>query len=80
MNKESKLIYIISLGFMVIIFFIVGVIYFKGKDKPKVDVEKLIVKYFELVENKKYNEMYELISNESKASIEEKAFVERNKN
>lgn len=73
----------IRVGFLVLsIIFIAGVVLFTIKGIIKREVikspEQVLKSYMNCICQKKYGEMYEMITNESKETIEKKDFVKRN--
>lgn len=79
-NRKRRMI---RVGFLVLsIIFIAGVVLFtiKGITKKKVvkSPEQVLKSYMNCICQKNYSEMYEMITNESKETIEKEDFVKRN--
>lgn len=55
-----------------------GIFYFVKSDKNK--AEEVIVNYSELLNNKKYEQMYNMITTDSQSKISKEDFINRNKN
>ena len=73
----------IRVGFLVLsIIFIAGVVLFTIKGITKKEVvkspEQVLKSYMNCICQKNYSEMYEMITNESKETIEKEDFVKRN--
>ena len=75
--KNKKAI-IIALVAIIIICAIVGIIVYINSTKEK--PEDTLNAYVSLINEQKYEEMYNMISNESKGQISQEDFVKRNKN
>ena len=77
--KKNKKVYM-GIGLSVVIFTFVicigGVFLYNKKNKP----EDRLSEYINLINSQKYEDMYELIDNESKESILKDDFINRNKN
>lgn len=73
---KNKKVIIIS----ILVIFIIGIIsiIFINNKRPK--PEDTLVTFISLINEKKYEEMYELISEESKAKISKEDFIDRNRN
>lgn len=82
MDKGKKIIIITFLLVAIIVSIIIGVNsyikHLENLDKQK--QESVIQTYFSYINEKKYEEMYELLSKSSKESISKEDFVKRNKN
>ena len=79
MKNKKIIIIVISIILILVISVGIGItIYFnnKPKDKPE-DVLQVLASY---INEKKYEEMYSLLSSKSKANISEEDFIKRNKN
>lgn len=79
MKNKKIIIIVISIILILAIFVGIGItIYFnnKPKNKPE-DVLQTFVSY---INDKKYEDMYSLLSSKSKANISEEDFIKRNKN
>lgn len=79
MKNKKIIIIVISIILILAIFVGIGItIYFnnKPKNKPE-DVLQVLASY---INEKKYEEMYSLLSSKSKANISEEDFIKRNKN
>lgn len=79
-NRKRRMI---RVGFLVLsIIFIAGVVLFTVKGIPKKEVvkspEQVLKSYMNCICQKNYSEMYEMITNESKETIEKEDFVKRN--
>lgn len=75
---KSKKVIIIALVAVIIICAITGIIVYINSTKEK--PEDLLKTYISLINEQKYDEMYNMISNESKSQISQEEFVKRNKN
>ena len=75
-SKKTVVVAIIILLILAIAI-ICGVVYM---NTPKEKSEDVLAKYFSLLNDKNYTELYSLISSESKNKISEEDFVTRNKN
>lgn len=73
---KNKKVIIIS----ILVIFIIGIIsiIFINNKRPK--PEDTLITFISLINEKKYEEMYELISEESKAKISKEDFIDRNRN
>ncbi|NLK94456.1 MAG: penicillin-binding transpeptidase domain-containing protein [Clostridiales bacterium] len=78
MNKKNKIILIISVSIVLICGIIGGVILYLQKNSYK--PEETLSNYYELLNSKDYEEMYNRITNESKSNISKEDFISRNKN
>lgn len=76
MNKGLKAA--IGAGVITVILVIAGSVYYVSKNSTK--AEETVKNYFELLNDKDYAGMYELLSAESKSEISEEDFITRNKN
>ena len=76
MNKGLKAA--IGAGVITVILVIAGSVYYVSKNSTK--AEETVKNYFELLNDKDYAGMYELLSTESKSEISEEDFITRNKN
>lgn len=78
-NMKDKKVLVISITVIVLIAIaiIVGIVI---GNMPKEKPEEVLSKYFALINDKKYDEMYEMISSTSKDEISKEEFVKRNKN
>ena len=79
-NRKRRMI---RVGFLVLsIIFIAGVVLFTIKGITKKEVvkspEQVLKSYMNCICQKNYSEMYEMITNESKETIEKEDFVKRN--
>lgn len=75
--KNKKAI-IIALVVVIIICAIIGIVLYINSTKEK--PEDVLSTYISLINEQKYEEMYNMISNESKGQISQEDFVKRNKN
>lgn len=78
---KSKKFIIIVISIILILAISVGIgitIYFNNKPKNK--PENVLQTFASYINDKKYEDMYSLLSSESKANISEKDFIKRNKN
>ena len=75
---KNKKVIIIALVAIIIICAIVGIIVYINSTKEK--PEDTLNTYISLINEQKYEEMYNMISNESKGQISQEDFVKRNKN
>lgn len=75
--KNKKVIIIISV-IVAIICIVAGIIIYINSQKEK--PEDILNTYISLINEQKYEEMYEMISSESKNQISQEDFVKRNKN
>lgn len=75
---KSKKVIIIALVAVIIICAITGIIVYINSTKEK--PEDILKTYISLINEQKYDEMYNMISNESKSQISQEEFVKRNKN
>ena len=78
MNKKNKIILIISVSIVLICGIIGGVILYLQKNSYK--PEETLSNYYELLNSKDYEDMYNWITNESKSNISKEDFISRNKN
>ena len=76
--KNKKALIITLLIILIIAIAIVGVIIYSNT--PKENVQQVLAKYFSLINEKKYEELYSNLTAESKNNISEDDFVARNKN
>ena len=76
--KNKKALIITLLIILIIAIAIVGVIIYSNM--PKENAQQVLAKYFSLINEKKYEELYSNLSVESKNNISEDEFVTRNKN
>lgn len=76
-NKKTVIIVIVVIAILIAV--IAGVaIYITNKNAPK--PEEALSAYIELLNEQKYDEMYNMISESSKSQISQENFVKRNKN
>lgn len=78
---KNKKIIIIVIGIILILAISVGIgitIYFNNKPKNK--PEDVLQTFASYINDKKYEDMYSLLSSKSKANISEEDFIKRNKN
>lgn len=73
-KKNKKTINILILFLLIIVF---GAIFIK---KPQNNPEDTLKKYISYINNKEYEKMYDLISENSKKNIEKETYLTRNKN
>lgn len=76
MKLKNKIIIILS---VVVLFILTAVGIFIFTLNKKNSSEDSLKRYFEAINKKQYNDMYEMISKESKEKISKEDFVERNK-
>lgn len=74
---KNKKVLITSIIFILGIVTIAGIIIL---NMPKEKEEEILKEYTTLLNEKKYSELYDLISNDSKKTISEEDFIKRNKN
>ena len=77
MKDKKVLIISITVIVLMVIAIIAGIVI---GNMPKEKPEEVLNKYFALINDKKYDEMYEMISSTSKGEISKEEFVKRNKN
>ncbi len=77
MKDKKVLVISITVIVLIAIAIIVGIVI---GNMPKEKPEEVLNKYFALINDKKYDEMYEMISSTSKAEISKEEFIKRNKN
>ena len=77
MNKNKKKMLIVILSIIIIIGIICACIFLK---KPKNNPEDVLKTYVSYILDKNYEGMYELISEETKKTIEKETYLARNKN
>lgn len=79
--EKKKIIIIISIVLVIIlaIVSVIGVTIYNKKEKAE-NPQKVFDEYIVHLSNKKYDEMYELLDNESKEKITKEDFITRNKN
>ena len=75
--KNKVIIIIIAVILLVVVF---ALSYFFINKNNKMNVSKVFEKYIQLINDKKYEEMYEMISKESQNKISKEDFIKRNKN
>ena len=75
---KNKKIIIIAITILIIICAIVGVIIYINSTKEK--PEDILNTYISLINEQKYEEMYNMITEESKSQITQEEFIKRNKN
>lgn len=78
MNKKKNIYMLIGVGIVVIPLLICGLIYmaYSYAHKP----ENKWQEYVELLQNKDYDKMYDLIDSSAQAKISREDFIARNKN
>ena len=76
MKKDRRTLITWSMIVIIIIAVISAFVLARGK---KVSAKETLNKYFEAINNKDYETMYEMISKESKEIISKEDFIERNK-
>lgn len=76
MKNKKLLIGVIVVVFILIVIATAIIIINQNSNKP----QELLSSYMELVNNQKYEEMYNMISESSKADISQEDFIKRNKN
>lgn len=77
MNKKVVIGIVVAI---VLIAIIGGVVAFFVLNNPKTNPEDIWKKYISLINEQKYEEMYSMLSEESKAQISQEDFIKRNKN
>ena len=77
MKDKKGLIISIIVIVLIMIAIIIGIVI---GNMPKEKPEEILNKYFALINDRKYDEMYEMISSISKEKINKEEFVKRNKN
>lgn len=75
---KNKKVIIIAIVAIIIICAIAGIIIYINSTKEK--PEDILNTYISLINEQKYEEMYNMISNESKGQISQEDFIKRNKN
>ena len=75
---KNKKIIIIALVAVIVICAIIGIVVYINSTKEK--PEDVLSTYISLINEQKYEEMYNMISNESKEQISQEDFIKRNKN
>lgn len=75
---KNKKIIIVALVVLIVVVSIVGIIIYVNMTKQK--PEDILNRYISLINEKKYDEMYNMISENSKNTISQEEFVTRNKN
>ena len=79
MKNKKIIIIVISIILILAIFVGIGItIYFNNKPKNK--PEDVLQTFASYIKDKKYEDMYSLLSSKSKANISEEDFIKRNKN
>ncbi len=79
MKNKKIIIIVISIILILAIFVGIGItIYFNNKPKNK--PENVLQTFASYINDKKYEDMYSLLSSKSKANISEEDFIKRNKN
>ena len=79
MKSKKFIIIVISIILILAIFVGIGItIYFNNKPKNK--PENVLQTFASYINDKKYEDMYSLLSSKSKANISEEDFIKRNKN
>lgn len=79
MKNKKIIIIVISIILILAIFVGIGItIYFNNKPKNK--PEDVLQTFASYINDKKYEDMYSLLSSKSKANISEEDFIKRNKN
>ena len=71
---------IIGIVVAVVLVISIGLVAFFMLSKSKVNPEEIWKTYISLINEQKYEEMYEMLTEESKAQISQKDFVKRNQN
>ncbi len=80
-NQKSKIGIIILCIIIIVIAIVGGIAWVKHNESVDRENQKQVVQtYFSYINEKKYEEMYELISETSKQNISKEDFVKRNKN
>ncbi len=75
--KNKKMVMGIIMAVLVIVAIIVGIVMMNmSKEKP----EEVLNAYFSAINDKKYEDMYQYLSNSSKESISQEDFITRNEN
>lgn len=75
---KNKKVIIIALVAVIVICAIIGIVAYINRTKEK--PEDVLSTYISLINEQKYEEMYNMISNESKEQISQEDFIKRNKN
>ena len=75
---KNKKVIIIALVAVIVICAIIGIVAYINRTKEK--PEDVLITYISLINEQKYEEMYNMISNESKEQISQEDFIKRNKN
>lgn len=75
---KNKKVIIIALVAVIVICAIIGIVAYINRTKEK--PEDVLSTYISLINEQKYEEMYNMISNESKKQISQEDFIKRNKN
>ena len=76
MNKKV----IIGIIIAVVVAIVGGVVAFVILSQPKTNPEDIWQSYISLINEQKYEEMYEMLTEESKSQISQEDFIKRNKN
>ena len=74
MNKK------LIIGIIIVVISVIGVIAFFMLNQTKTKPEEIWQNYISLINEQKYEEMYEMITEESKTQISKEDFIKRNKN
>ena len=75
---KNKKVVIFAIVIIVVIAIIVGALYIVNRNTPK--PEEALSAYISLLNEQKYEEMYNMISEYSKTQISQEDFIKRNKN
>ena len=75
--KNKKIVMGIIMAVLVIVAIIVGIVMM---NMPKEKPEEVLNAYFSAINDKKYEDMYNYLSNSSKESISQEDFITRNEN
>lgn len=80
MKRKRKVLYLSSVSAVLLLFGVVLGFHFVENNKTKNEAENITIKYFTLLNEKKYEEMYSMILEKSKKNISKEDFITRHRN
>lgn len=80
MNKSKKQIITIAILIIIVIIIIGGIFIYKSGTENKNNPEEVLKQYMAYINEAKYEEMYDMLHEESRNSITKEEFIKRNQN
>lgn len=80
MNKNKKLLIIITILIIIAIIIAIGTFMYNKKIQNTNNPNRVLKEYMSYIKDEKYEEMYDMLDEKSKSSITKEEFIKRNKN